>query len=72
MSSALARNVGEKHRFLTVEELALMCHVKPRTVYDWIARGAVPYRKAGRRALFRSAEIEAWMEQRGLKLEQIS
>jgi excisionase family DNA binding protein len=59
-------------RFLTVEELAAMCHVKPRTVYDWIARGVVPYRKAGRRALFPFDEIQRWMDQRGLKLEQIS
>jgi excisionase family DNA binding protein len=49
-----------------------MCHVKPRTVYDWIARGAVPYRKAGRRVLFPFDEIERWMDQSGLKLEEIS
>ena len=63
---------GERQRFLTVEELATMCHVKPRTVYDWIAKGVVPYRKAGRRALFPFDEIQQWMDQRGLKLEQIS
>jgi excisionase family DNA binding protein len=71
MNSVSAREV-EDYRLLTVEELALVCHVKTRTVYDWIARGAVPYRKAGRRALFRLDEIEEWMEQRGLKLEQIA
>jgi excisionase family DNA binding protein len=49
-----------------------MCHVKPRTVYDWIAKRAVPYRKAGRRALFPFDEIQQWMEERGLKLEEIS
>ena len=30
------------------------------------------YPKAGRRALFQLDEIAEWMEQRGLKLEQIS
>jgi len=72
MSSVSTRSVGEGQRFLTVEELATMCHVKPRTIYDWIARRAVPYRKAGRRALFPLDEIQQWMDQRGLKLEQIS
>jgi excisionase family DNA binding protein len=72
MSSVSTRNEVGDQRFLTVEELAALCHVKPRTVYEWIARRAVPYRKAGRRALFRSDEIEEWMEQRGLRLEQIA
>jgi len=57
--------------FLTVEELADLCHVRPRTIYDWIARDAVPYRKVGRRALFPLGEIQRWLDQRGLRLEQI-
>jgi excisionase family DNA binding protein len=72
MTYVSTRTDGDGPRFLTVEELATMCHVKPRTIYDWIARGAVPYRKAGRRALFPLDEIEQWMDQRGVKLEQIS
>jgi excisionase family DNA binding protein len=72
MSETATGNDGEGQRFLTVEELATLCHVKPRTVYDWIAKRAVPYRKAGRRALFPCDEIEQWMDNRGLKLEQIS
>ena len=70
MSSISTRPVGDGRRFLTVEELATMCHVKPRTVYGWIAKGAVPYRKAGRRALFPLDEIQQWLDEHGLKLEQ--
>ena len=71
MNSISTRPVGDGRRFLTVEELATMCHVKPRTVYGWIAKGVVPYRKAGRRALFPFDEIQQWLDERGLKLEQL-
>jgi len=36
-------------RFLTVEEVAEMLRVKPRTIYDWVSQRRVPFRKAGDR-----------------------
>jgi excisionase family DNA binding protein len=51
---------GIEPKFLTVEELANMLHVKKRTVYEWVSRGIIPYRKAGNRTLFLLDEILEW------------
>jgi excisionase family DNA binding protein len=46
--------------FLTVEELATMLRVKKRTVYEWVSREKIPFRKAGDRTLFLLDEIMEW------------
>lgn len=56
----LAQRSGEKSRFLTVEDLAEMLRVEPRTVYSWVSKGSVPFRKAGRRTVFLLDEILEW------------
>jgi excisionase family DNA binding protein len=50
-------------RFLTVEELAEMLRVEVRTVYSWVSKGRVPFRKAGRRTVFLLDEILEWTEE---------
>lgn len=47
-------------KFLTVEELADLLRVEKRTVYEWVSRGQVPYRKAMGRTLFLLDEIMEW------------
>jgi len=47
-------------RFLTVEEVAEMLRVKPRTIYDWVSQRRVPFRKAGDRTVFLLEEILEW------------
>ena len=47
-------------RFLTVEELANMLRVKKRTVYEWVSKEVIPFRKAGNRTLFLLDEIIEW------------
>ena len=47
-------------RFLTVEEVAEMLRVKPRTIYDWVSQRRVPFRKAGDRTVFLFEEILEW------------
>jgi len=47
-------------QFLTVEELAELLRVSPRSVYDWVSQGVIPYRKAGRRTIFLLDEILEW------------
>ncbi|MCI0660639.1 MAG: helix-turn-helix domain-containing protein [Acidobacteria bacterium] len=49
-----------KPEFLTVNELADMLRVKPRTIYEMVSDGRIPYRKAGRRVIFLLAEILEW------------
>jgi PTS system nitrogen regulatory IIA component len=47
-------------QFLTVEEVAEFLRVSPRSVYDWVYKGIIPHRKAGRRTLFLLSEILEW------------
>ena len=47
-------------QFLTVDELASMLRVKKRTVYEWVSREAIPFRKAGDRTIFLLDEILDW------------
>lgn len=46
--------------FLTLEEVAGLLRVSPRSVYDWVSQGRIPYHKAGRRTIFLLDEILAW------------
>lgn len=47
-------------RFLTVEEIAEMLRLKPRTIYNMVSQRRIPFRKAGRQLLFDVGEIEEW------------
>jgi excisionase family DNA binding protein len=67
MSQTLTRASAQKPSFLTVEELAEMLRVEVRTVYSWVSKGSVPFRKAGRRTVFLLDEILEWTEAQSLK-----
>ena len=47
-------------QFLTVEEVAQLLRVSPRSVYDWVSQRQIPFRKAGRRTIFLLDEILEW------------
>ena len=47
-------------QFLTVEEVAEMLRLKPRTIYNMVSQRRIPFRKAGRQLLFDVGEIEEW------------
>ena len=47
-------------QFLTVEEVAEMLRLKPRTIYNMVSQRRIPFRKAGRQLLFDFGEIEEW------------
>lgn len=51
-------------QFLTVEEVAELLRVSPRSVYDWVSQGQIPFRKAGRRTIFLLDEILNWTAER--------
>jgi len=44
-------------QFLTVEEVAELLRVSPRSVYDWVSQRQIPFHKAGRRTIFLLDEI---------------
>ncbi len=47
-------------RLLDVHEAAALLIVKPGTLYSWITRGKVPYRKVGALVRFHRGELMAW------------
>jgi excisionase family DNA binding protein len=47
-------------KFLTVEEVAALLRVSPRSVYDWVSQGVIPFHKAGRRTIFSLDETLEW------------
>ena len=46
--------------YLTVSEVAELLRIRPRTVYQMVSQGRIPYRKAGRQLLFETSEIDRW------------
>ena len=55
---------GTMPSFLTVEEVAELLRVSPRSVYDWVSQGVIPFHKAGRRTIFLLDEVLNWTSQR--------
>jgi excisionase family DNA binding protein len=51
---------SKRPQFLDVKEVAEMLRAKPRTIYDWVSQGRIPYRKAGDRTIFLLDEILDW------------
>jgi putative molybdopterin biosynthesis protein len=51
-------------QFLTVEEVADLLRVSPRSIYDWVSQRQIPFHKAGRRTIFLLDEILAWTTER--------
>ncbi len=49
-------------QFLDVKEVAEMLRAKPRTIYDWVSQGRIPYRKARDRTIFFLDEILNWIK----------
>lgn len=47
ISRPIDRGSVNPPRFLTVEELAEMLRVEVRTIYSWVSKRSVPFRKAG-------------------------
>ncbi len=52
----MTTNIDNRPGFLNVHEVARLLNCSPRSVYNWISQGTIPYRKAGRRVLFDEAE----------------
>ena len=47
-------------QYLTVEQLAEMLQISPRTVHDWVSEDRLPYHKAGNATRFLVSEIVQW------------
>lgn len=60
----------QRQIFLTVEEAAARIRVKPGTLYNWVSKGIVPYRKHGGKVILVWAELEEWSLQQAKGLLQ--
>ncbi len=47
-------------RLLDVDEAAELLQVKPGTLYSWVSKNKVPYRKVGVLVRFHRAELLTW------------
>jgi len=48
--------------FMTVPEVAEHLRIRPRKVYDLVARGEIPHHRVGGKLLFDAAEVQRWIE----------
>jgi excisionase family DNA binding protein len=44
-----------------VDEAADFLGIRPKTLYEWVRQGRVPYRKIGFNVRFDPAELESWV-----------
>lgn len=47
-------------QYVSVEQLAEMLQISPRTVHDWVSENRIPYHKAGSQTRFLISEIIRW------------
>ncbi|MCM0604705.1 MAG: helix-turn-helix domain-containing protein [Xanthomonadaceae bacterium] len=50
------------HIFLTVDEAAFFLKIKRSTIYAWIHKRRIPYRKHGSRVVFLQYDLLKWSE----------
>lgn len=49
-------------KLIDVHQLSLMLCVKPKTIYYWVSKNQIPYRKLGRLVRFDLVDIDAWVD----------
>jgi len=54
------RRAVSSQPFLTVAEVAQLLRVRPRSVYDAVAKGVLPAGRFGKHLRFRRADIDAF------------
>ena len=48
--------------FLTMEDVAKLLHVAPRTIYNWTVDRKIPFYKIGGAIRFKWSDLEGWVE----------
>jgi excisionase family DNA binding protein len=51
-------------RLLDINEAAGLLQVKVGTLYSWVSKGTIPYRKAGSLLRFHRAELMQWTSEK--------
>jgi excisionase family DNA binding protein len=61
-SSATPSSSDDHHaEVMNAEEVAAFLRVDRKTVYDYAARGEIPFRRLGRRLLFSRSALVSWL-----------
>ena len=47
-------------QYLTIDEVAAMLRCRPSTIYQYVHKKKIPFRKRGRQLLFDREEIDQW------------
>ena len=53
---------GETMQLMNVKQVSQMLAVKESTLYDWVEKNKIPYRKMGRLVRFNHDEIVRWLK----------
>lgn len=51
-------------KLLTIQQLSELIQVSPKTIYNWVHIGYVPYYKISGLVRFRAEQIERWLEKK--------
>lgn len=57
-------------RLLSVLEVAELLQVKPKTIYAWVSRKSIPFRKVGSLVRFHRGELIDWTRLMGNQVGQ--
>lgn len=69
---AVKKYLAEESENFDVDGVAAFLHRTPAAVYRMVARKQLPYRKCGKRLIFKRAEIEALLDALpGVTLDEI-
>ena len=55
-------------RLLTAKELADILTISPKTLYNYVSRGMIPYFKIESNVRFRAREVAEWLRQHSGRL----
>ncbi len=49
-------------KLLIVSDVAEILEIKERTIYEWVRRGKIPFKKLGSSVRFSKTEIQEWVD----------
>ena len=62
---------GDFLKLIDINALSELITVKPKTIYEWVRKGRIPYYKVEGLLRFDSAEIDKWLNNRHLPLQHV-
>jgi excisionase family DNA binding protein len=61
----------ENLKLIDVRTLSNMLSIKPKTIYDYVRKGRIPYFKVEGSIRFEIMEIKKWLDNKHLALEYV-